>query len=280
MDCSGGDGRVRLFDILITPTTTPKGRALLESLSEAAPENTRTYTHGKPRNGSTLVLYGLGGEDRYRIGLEHVASGGTLVCFDVGYWNRAGTDRTFRVSINGLHPQDYVMRGPCPDDSRWSQSHQAITKRGDPDGPIVLVGNGPKSVAIGAGGWAAAKAVEIRQKFPGRKLVYRPKPKRPFDAGVNYDAVDTGPIDSLLSRASVVVCRHSNVAVDACRLGVPVVCEDGAAAAIYPSRLEDWERQPKRVVRREFLHRLAWWQWSPSEAKQFWSWLQGVLGAS
>jgi len=71
------------------------------------------------------------------------------------------------------------------------------------------------------------------------------------------------------------VCRHSNVAIDACRLGIPVVCEDGAAASIYPSRLEDEAQQPSEEARRQFLHRVAHWQWSESEIARGapWPWL-------
>ena len=38
----------------------------------------------------------------------------------------------------------------------------------------------------------------------------------------------TGTIADVLNGCSVVVCRHSNVAVDACIAGVPVECEGGA----------------------------------------------------
>ena len=71
---------------------------------------------------------------------------------------------------------------------------------------------------------------------------------------------------------------HSNVGVDACRMVVPVVTDDGAAAAIYPRRLEDWENQPSESTRTEFLDRLAWWQWSANESRSMWNWLLAQLG--
>jgi hypothetical protein len=55
---------------------------------------------------------------------------------------------------------------------------------------------------------------------------------------------------------SLVVCRHSNVAIDACIAGVPVECDDGAAFALYRNG-----PQPDENARREFLGRLAWWNW-------------------
>ena len=42
-------------------------------------------------------------------------------------------------------------------------------------------------------------------------------------------------IDQALTGCSLVVTWHSNVAVDAIRMGIPVVCRDGAAAAVCPS---------------------------------------------
>jgi len=253
---------------------------MLKALENAAPAGTRSFCAGPARSGAALVLYGLGGQDRYGFGLQHAANGAPLIAWDVGYWSRKGDDSTrkLRVTINGLHPPQYIMRGPRPSSSRWLASGLSVQQRGDPAGPIILVGNGPKSNAIGARGWAATKSLEIRDAFPGRRVIYRPKPERPNEPGVICDAVSTvQPIDALLSGASLVVCRHSNVAVDACRLGVPVVCEDGAAAAIYPSNLSDAQSQPPPELRIEFLHRLAWWQWSPIESAEFWKWIQGVL---
>ena len=57
-----------------------------------------------------------------------------------------------------------------------------------------------------------------------------------------------------------------------------VVTDDGAAAAIYPRRLEDWENQPSESTRTEFLDRLAWWQWSANESRSMWNWLLAQLG--
>lgn len=251
-------------------------------MEESAAGAARVIHGGQARPGSVLMLYGMGGADRYATALKHVATGGLLVTWDLGYWGRHGPHslRNMRVSINGMHPPAFVLCGPVPPVDRWKASGLGCAQRGgNPGGPVVLVGNGPKSNVIGAMGWAAAKSAEIRQKMPGARIVYRPKPKRPHDLGVSFDEIDEGPIDFLLARSSLVVCRHSNVAVDACRLAVPVVCDDGAAAAIYPHRLEDAALQPSYGLRAEFLRRLAWWQWSPDEARkgEVWPWLNGIL---
>jgi hypothetical protein len=86
------------------------------------------------------------------------------------------------------------------------------------------------------------------------------------------------PIDQALAGASLVVTWHSNVAVDAIRLGLPVICRDGAAAAVCPSDFRTTDPQPLPAsVRDRFLANLAWFQWSNSEAAAFWPWAQEML---
>ena len=264
-----------MYHLLITPKTTRKAQSLLKAIHRAAKAINLPITLGPDyRPCQMLLMYGLGGPDRMHIGMRHIQSGKTLVTFDLGYWNRkaAINDRPYRVAIDGFHPRN-VMDGPLLTDARWERSGLDIQASCITDGPIMLVGNAPKSVAAGAGDWTAKKSQEIRRVFPGAKILYRPKPKRPYESRVLHDAVSTGQIDDELQRVSLVVCRHSNVAVDACRLGVPVVCDDGAAACIYPQRLQEYKNQPDINRRTEFLHRLAYWQWSANEANQFWDWL-------
>jgi hypothetical protein len=236
-------------------------------------------TDGAVREDALIALYGLGAPER--IGY---ADCGRLIAFDAGYWNRklAPDRRSYRVSVNGFHCPKTVAQVPCAGVERLSSAGiQCNADRIYPNGPILLVGNGPKSVATFAGGWTAAKSREIRRLFPGRKILYRPKPKRPLEPGIDHDGIANGGIEDVLQRVSLVVCRHSNVAVDACRAGVPVVCDDGAAASIYPKSLRHWEQQPSYAERLDFLQRLAWWQWSPVECRDggFWPWMLGALAA-
>jgi hypothetical protein len=281
LDCAVGDSRDGvqvLVDVLYS--APPKGRELLQAVHHGALKSkisSRIVDYTGIRPDSWLVLYGLGAPDRCR----H-ATRPNLIAFDVGYWERKASYRKFRVSIGGYHPPSWIFRGPRPSPERWESACLPIQKRGDRNGPILLVGNGPKSTAVGAEGWAAAKSREIRAAFPGKTIWYKPKPNRPHEPGVVYDAVVEGNIDDVLAKCSLVVCRHSNVSVDACRLGVPAVCEDGAGAAIFPGALADFEHQPESQLREEFLHRLAWWQWTRRECESgaFWQWITGVLGGA
>jgi hypothetical protein len=74
------------------------------------------------------------------------------------------------------------------------------------------------------------------------------------------------PIEHVLAGASLVVTWHSNVAVDAIRLGIPVICREGAAAAVCPSELGADDPRPldpesncpaARDYSRAYLHHLV-----------------------
>jgi hypothetical protein len=271
-----------LVDILIPYGLRQRPTDLMESMCNSAiacGHDAQLMRQYNPRRGSVLMLYGLGGRDRLPYAMEHQRQGWHVVSWDAGYWDRKTEDRRYRVSIDGFHCPQRIMRGQSPGPERWNASGLTVTNQYHPAGDIVLVGNGPKSGAVGAHGWAACKAAEIRRVCKGRRIVYRPK-RAHIEPGVASDgAAVEGHIESVLRLASLVVCRHSNVAVDACRMGIPVVCEDGAASAIYPGRLEDEREQPSLAKRVEFLHRLAWWQWTECEAASgdMWPWLAAQL---
>lgn len=269
------------FDILTTPSMRWRPMRLMESMYEGGLSkgiDVRLMRRYEPRTVSVLILYGLGGRDRLPSAEQHRAHG-HVVSWDAGYWERKTPDRRYRVSINGFHCPERIMLGDRPDPSRLQKSGIVLTEQSHPKGNIVLVGNGPKSGAVGAAGWATEKSQEIRRLFPNSTIIYRPK-RGYIEPHVTRDAVaNTESIERVLDKASLVVCRHSNVAVDACRMGIPVVCEDGAAAAIYPRSLIEKDNQPSAETRREFIERLAWWQWSESEIRkgEIWPWLMKQL---
>jgi hypothetical protein len=148
-------------------------------------------------------------------------------------------------------------------------------------GPIIIAGIGRKAraqyEADVVSKWETAMLAECRKRWPARRVFYR---KKQADAPAPQDVplMGMGPIDQALINASLVITWHSNVAVDAIRMGIPVVCKDGAAAAVCPSELPD-EPTPLPVeIRDRFLANLAWFQWNPAtESAQMWAWLQELL---
>lgn len=258
------------YGILFPANARRKPRALLKALSSSN-SKAEVFTTYQPCE--RLVLYGWGGDIQQQAIAQH---SGDYAALDLGYWDRAGLNsRQWRVSFNGFHSPQYIMSGPAPSASRWTSSGLQILPDRRVKGPVLLIGNGPKSNKVIPAGWSVKKLAAIRKAFPGRKVLYRAKPGRPLEHGVKYDGLSSGDIDRAILSSSLVVCRHSNVAVDACRLGVPVVCDDGAGAAIYPSDLSQYKNQPSLTTRIEFLHRLAWWQWSINDIQNgaFWKWM-------
>jgi hypothetical protein len=218
-----------------------------------------------------LFLYGWGGDEQQAALRKH---GGSYACFDLGYWSRE-VNRHWRVSVDGWHCPDRMMTGAGPE--RLGRYGFKIHKANyNPDGPILLVGNSMKTCKVAGRNWSRRKAAWLRRRTD-RPIWYKTKPRRSPEPGVDADEVVSGDIADVLPQVSMVVCRHSNVAVDAAFYGVPVVCEDGAGAAIYPKTLDG--PQPSYEQRVQFLRDVAWWQWSTDEIKrgECWKWLRGQL---
>ena len=267
--------------LFIPPKSRRKPSQLLRELESAGlKEGIDCSTRNKVVPCRMMLFYGWGGEQQQAAIRAHP---GDYAAFDLGYWLRDGfPERKWRISMNGFHCSDRIMLGQTPSDSRVKKegivaAPTRVRPRKKRVRNILLIGTSLKSQRVGAAGWTAAKGQEIRERFPEHRLVYRPKPMRGKESSVRFDRVSLHtPIEHELQRAELVVCRHSNVAVDACRMGVPVVCEDGAGAAIYPKKLDDFKDQPSRELRQDFLTRLSWWQWSINDIRAggFWKWFR------
>ena len=219
-----------------------------------------------------LVLFGVGAPDRDAARRRQIARGGRCIAWDHGYVLREKKGGHLRLSIDDDHPWRWFDATP-PDPSRWDALGVPLREDADPAGPIILVGMGTKSrVYLKEPHWERRTLEALEARFPGRTVIHRPKPGHAFDNLRCERDVDT-PIADLLRGASLVVCRHSNVAVDAAIAGVPFECEDGAAF---------WLQQRALTVehRLAFLWRLAFWQWRVSEAAQAWQFITRMLAKS
>jgi len=161
-----------------------------------------------------------------------------------------------------------------PDPSRWLKLNLSLSENYDPDGHVIVVGMGRKSRAyLHLLDWERSKLQEASERFPGRRIIYRPKlnKRQVEDALVPWpDSSVGGSIQDLLKGASLVICRHSNVAVDACIAGVPVECEAGAAHWLYSRGTT-----PTVKERLDFLYRLCHWQYQRNneDMKRGWEFL-------
>lgn len=243
---------------------------MLKALHACAPVPSDIHAH-YVGNRRILIVWGGGRPDRVDLLKRHRAAGGITVAWDLAYWDREGAAR---LGINSLHPIAAQLEKAPEGQGRRDF---ALRDDADPAGPILLVGLGHKSarmLGVGALDWERKRLRQLQARFPGRPIWWRPKGK---DFMPLPDTVPRWgmPIDEALRGCSLVVCRHSNVAIDACIAGVPVQCVDGAALALYSQT-----QTPTREQRAEFLRQVGFWNWSPAEAPQAWAWLKRVAAAA
>jgi len=257
--------------------SNPRGEVFLAALANAAAAGGSAHKTQTYRGQSDLlVLWGPGSPLRWPAMRAQLAAGKHVICADLAYWSR---DQKIRLSIDAAHPQAWVLRRDWPA-ARFLADPVRLEHTFDPSGPIVMAGIGAKA-AVQYGEqverWEAAQVARCHALWPQRRIWYRRKRGQGTIAN-GTTAASEGPIDQVLRGASLVVTWHSNVAIDAMRLGIPVVCRDGAAAAVYPSEITADLAPLDPALRQCYLQNLAWFQWSASEAPACWHWLQELLG--
>lgn len=260
-------------EILSGPDVSMRAKKMLNALIQQAPGVgiNPIVTEKWSGNVNLLMTYGLGHAKRRHWTEAHLRAGGRLIGWDLAYWDR---EESMRCTVDNLHPWRLIKDMP---DDRWQASGISLRNDYNKEGPIILVGMGKKSrdqFAMLDRAWERGALKRIKHTYPDREIIY--KPKRPEEALRGCRTVN-GSIEPVLNGASLVVCRHSNVGVDACIAGIPVVCEDGAAKALYGDDIQN-PYQPPVEERTRFLRNLSYWQWKPSEAKQAWKFLLEVLG--
>jgi hypothetical protein len=266
-------------ELLHVEPESKRARDLFTALTQAAPSQgvhvvpSTTYRGDAP----WLLLWGPGEPSRAKVLARHVAAGGRCVALDLAYWDR---DRKVRLSIDAAHPAAWVMRRDWPLE-RFAVDRVAVADRWKPTGPVLIAGLGDKArVQYGAQAvdrWEVEMVRTCQARWPGRPVLYRKK-KAWSPVPAEAQVAPMRPIDEALVGLSLVVTWHSNVAVDAIRMGIPVICRDGAAAAVCPSALGVEDPRPLPApVRERFLGNLAWFQWAPHEARECWRFLREIL---
>lgn len=231
---------------------------------------TITSNAEKLDSANVVVTWGLGNPKAATVMQELVADGVSVVGWDLGYWERDGKLRKYRCSIDAIHPQAIVMR-------REREARPKTPKLIDtynPLGPVLIIGMGFKSAETyyeRPGVWEGTQLRKLREIFPDKRILFKPRPSGGLKRLPGVQAV-TGPISQALRGASLAICRHSNVAVDAIIANVPAIADDGAAAAICPHDLRGDIAPLDIDTRTRFLSNLSWFQWTAAEMKQAGTW--------
>lgn len=255
------------YEILIDTPMASRGLQMLKSLALAGPI-AKTITTTYQGIHKWLIVYGAGKDNRWAAINHHHAKGGRFIVWDLGYWNR---ETSMRMAVDGLHPNVETFALVPTEGQR---ERIVLREDSNPEGPILLVGMGRKSARLHYGDegvWERNTLDQLLHTYPGKKVVYRPKDKSRIVNLRGAETRATGGIEDVLKGCSLVVCRHSNVGVDACFAGIPVQSEDGAACLLYKGN-----PNPTREQRHEFLRRLGWFNWSPKEARQVWNWIERI----
>lgn len=245
-------------ELLIGERESSKSMRVLQALQATSPipvKVTKRYTG----NHELLMLWGIGREGHHQARDAHVSSGRHCAMWDMGYLDD-GEDQFFRVSLDHQHPQAWLDRTPR-DGARWEALGLKLEELADPKGHVLVIGMGHKSHRfLGTHGWELDAMRKARKRYPDREVRLRPKPHKQHRGK---------PIKEDLTGASLVVCRHSNVAVQAALWGVPARSEDGAA--IW---LQGKDYTPEN--RLDFLRRLAHWQYKTTEFQKAWDFLLNI----
>lgn len=224
-----------------------------------------------------LVLWGVGGDKQLEAWRKHRESGRRVIIGDIGYFHREWDYKqsAFRISVDDWHPQRFVVNEPH---DRLERLELSLGSIGDPDGPILVCGMGPKSRKLYAKErWDYEVVQRLRTLYPHKTILYRPKPRHEHERiEGSHPAVGGGITDWLRGTAFAVV-HHSNIAVDCAVHGVPCVAFDGIGATLYGKDLAA-PYSPTEAERQQFLANVAYWNWRPFEMTRCVKWLINRFG--
>ena len=203
------------------------------------------------------------------------AAGARFVYWDLGYWNRrpknAARDGHHRLAVDDWDTASSMLRG-CPGDRLEALGVPFVERREKLGDEILVAGMSEKAAGthgFKAGEWERRMAGVLRRMAgPDVPIVVRPKPSK-------RQKVET-TIEQALERARLLVTHHSNAAIDALALDVPIYCVKGAGALLSPPALSfvDPARPPSTSAeeRLALLRDVAYAQWSVPEMQSGAAW--------
>lgn len=217
-----------------------------------------------PQHGDVAVCWGWKHHHTYRRYRR-------FVYFDLGYWQR---ENYLRFSIGKWSPDI-----PNKDDRRFKQLGLEIKPWRTEGSKIVVAGSTAKACAEHGFGYQAWETDAVKRlQGMGKEIIYRPKPNDPMGSHIEGARLDQGPISEAIKDCWAWVTHHSNSAVDALLHGIPVHCETGAASHLSVP-IETLSSPELREGREQFLHGVAWLQWTLDEMRtgEAWKFIRSML---
>lgn len=195
------------------------------------------------------------------------------VFIDLGYWAREGQEGSHKITVNSRHPTAYFQR-KAHEPSRFSRLGLRIAPWRGSGRSIMVVGMSGK--AANAQGfqpeeWERQTVAALRT-ITKRPIVYRPKPNWKGSTqieGAEHQQGDQQGTDVAQKLRDVfcVVTHHSNVAVDALLMGVPVLSIEGIASVLSTKSLEKVDTPLRPEGREQWAYDAAYTQWTVSEMR-------------
>lgn len=208
-------------------------------------------------------------------------AGAVPIMLDKGYVRtRASGQRVWeywRVSVGAHHPTGRsLMRRKFPSD-RWDALGLDIAPWRKHGNHIVVAGSSAKYhnfYGLDGPNRYYVELVEYLRELTKRPIVYRPKPSfkdaQPIPGTRFSDSDET--IRDALWGAHALVTHGSNACFEAALMGVPsIVLGTAVAAPISSTTLEDVE-DPIQGKREQWLHNLAYHQWTEDEMREGQAW--------
>lgn len=200
---------------------------------------------------------------------------GRVIFLDRGYWHRDRRQGYYRIAVN-CHGPSCVDLGLPDDRFRALGLPIADWKAPDDDAPILVAAMGPKACKvrgmdrdaweisfIEAARCVTRRPILLRAKREHERQTHAPVP------GIGMDRI-ADPMASI-ARSALVACRHSNMAIDALRLGVPVHVSHGPCVP-FSTPLGELNAPRRWQGRDQLLADLAWLQWSGAEIRSGAAW--------
>lgn len=282
--------------IVFFTSDKPREHMLAEALKQGVIsqghkfEMRRTADYGETEDGDDLlwpgpspdtdiaVVFGVKGKSR-KIIEDHLAMGRTTFLLDKGYSRTKGegghTEYT-RISINGLHPLDYMMKVKRrPDRFRKLNMRLQPRARTGKSGHVLYCGSTQKYHDFHRIGDTTAYATRVfrdLRKFTDRHFIYRPKPSSQdveMIPGTSYSGGSMSMQDALRG-CHVVVTHGSSAAMDAIIAGIPaIVLGDSIAKPVSETDVSKvnepfWPNDDQRF---QWACAMAYCQWTNDEMR-------------